>query len=77
MIWPAHHRCCHCGKPAVWECIMAHIVGDVHSIVWLGDDPTTMLHLDCVKDYLEANPLEWDEDGNLINVYDPRHSSNQ
>ena len=75
--WPAAHKCQQCGKPAVWEGLLAHFTGNCYSVIYLGTGPVKMLHLQCLDDWLEANPLEFDEDGRLINVYDPRHSSNQ
>lgn len=77
LCWPAAHKCEQCGKPALWEVILAHVVGDGYSMIYLGNDPVEMLHIGCAKDWMASHPLELDEEGRIISVYDPRHSSNK
>ena len=75
--WPAAHKCEHCGKPAYWDALLAHVIGDGYSIICIDSKPIGFIHYECLDEWLKNHPLEFDEDGRLINVNDPRHSSNK
>jgi len=77
LCFPAAQQCEQCKKPAIWEALLAHAVGDSISVLWFDMEPLKFLHSSCADAWMKDHPLELDEDGRIITVYDPRHSRNK
>lgn len=50
--------CEQCGNPAFSEMLYARFVSNF--------DPNFLCSMSCAEDYLRDNPLEYDENGNII-----------